>query len=202
MLLQQEQQLPENGAIVPQGDERRLVVRFYMRPEQNATKTAAAGRPMFDEHLFVQIRQPGVRGDVTDRRANDADIARFPAAYERYKRNVAQPASGTPLEQWPLLTVSEVAELKAMNILSVEVLAELPDSVADKFMGLRTYRKQAQAYLQAANDAAATSRLASELEKRDEKIAMLVEQVETLSRRLETALRDGGGNQRAAGRTE
>lgn len=186
MLLQQ----PANATMIPQGEERKLAVRFYTRAVQNAAKTAAAGRPICDQHVYVEIRVPGDRGNITDRRATEQDYARFPAAYERFNRGQEQPTEGTPLEQWPILNVAEVAELKAMNILSVETLAGLPDGVADRYMGLRTYRQKAQTFLKAAGDSAYASQMATELERRDEEIARLKGEVETLARKLESVLRE------------
>jgi len=78
------------------------------------------------------------------------------------------------------MTVGQVAELKATGITTVEQLAELSDTNAQKFMGSFQLRQKAQAFLEAAAGDAANSKLAAELEKRDVEIAALKAQMEQI----------------------
>lgn len=160
-------------------DDKRLFVQFYMEPVKNAVKSAAEGRPIFDEVPMVKIITPGSR-DVMVTRANAQYQQRFPRQWEAFQRNIAQTVDGTPLEQVPFLTVSQVAELKALNVLSLEQLAGLSDAVLHRFMGAQKMKQQAQTYLDAAKSAAPMTQLMAELEKRDAQIAALQQQVEQL----------------------
>lgn len=187
--------LPINGTMIPQGDERKLVVRFYHEPVKNNIKSATEGRPIFDEVLFVEIFVPGDRNTRVNRKARDEDKERFPAAWSRFERGHTAAVTGTPIEQWPTLGVRDVAELKAMNITTVEQIAELPDAFTSKFVGLVTYRNQAKAYLAAATDSALAQRQAVELEAREARIAQLDAQVKELGERLD-ALMSGKKEQR------
>lgn len=158
----------------------RLWVQFYLRPEKNERKTAEAGRPIFDEIVFVKIMIPGDKNLVFDQPADPEYQRRFPKQWERFKAGQQQATEGTPLEAVTWLTVGQVAEFKALNIFTVEQLADVPDQLAQKFMGAFEIRRKAQAFLEAAKGEAATSKLAAELEKRDQQIAALQKQMEDL----------------------
>jgi hypothetical protein len=95
---------------------------------QNEKKSKEAGYPVFDEsRLFIKIVIPNSIDDVY-RPANDADKQRFPLSYEAYKRGVEFPDEGLPIMHCPQFTTSEVKLLNAVNVKTVEQLAELPDS--------------------------------------------------------------------------
>lgn len=164
---------PENGQMIPQGDESKLLVIFYDHAVQNAFRSTQEGRPVFDKQVWIKIMAPGNKNQIVERKSRDEDRERFPAAWHRYTNRITEAASGTPIEQWPRVSVSQVAEMKAMNILTVEHLAGLSDSVCQKMMGLDRLRTEAQAYMKAAADSAYAQRLAAELAKRDDEIARL-----------------------------
>lgn len=180
--------VPVNGTMIPQGEERRLVVRFYHEPVKNNTKSATEGRPIFDELLFIEILAPGDRNTRVNRKVRDEDKARFPAAWARFERGQTTASHGTPIEQWPALGVRDVAEMKAMNIFTVEQIADLPDSFASKYVGLATYRNQAKAYIAAAADSALAQKQALEIEERNARISDLEGQVKDLATKLEQLL--------------
>ena len=194
-MLDTEQGLPANGQIMPQGDERKLIVRFYNEAIKNATKSLQEGRPIFDSVPFIEILIPGDKNTRVNRKVRDEDKEKYPAAWQRFVTGTAPNAAagGTPIEQWPALGVQEVAEFKAMNIYTVEQVAGLSDGMAGKYAGLATLRKMAQAYIKAATDSSEAQRLAVELEKRDEQIDALKNEVKLLAQRLDQALERGDG---------
>jgi hypothetical protein len=137
--------------------------RFYMQAVENKAKSTLEGRPVFDEREMVEIRIPGDRLATHVNYVLDEHRQRWPDHYAAFKRGEARAASGTPLEHWPPMTTGRVATLKALGILSVEELANLPDNMLGSLgMGARELRDQARAYLAAAQDGAATSRQAAE----------------------------------------
>jgi hypothetical protein len=158
----------------------RLWVQFYVRPMKNDFKTEGAGRPIFDEVTFCKIIVPGDKNLIVDTQATAEHVHRFPKQYERFKNGQRQAVEGTPLEATTWLTVGQVAEFKALNIFTVEQLADLPDQLAQKFMGSFELRRKAQAFLEAAKGEAATSKLAAELDKRDKEIELLKTQMQEL----------------------
>jgi hypothetical protein len=158
----------------------RLWVQFYTRAVKNEFKTSEAGRPIFDEKPFVKIIVPGDKNMILDTPATMEHQHRFPKQWERYQNGQKQSMDGTPLEAVTWLTVGQVAELKALNIFSVEQLSDVPDQLAQRFMGAFELRRKAQAFIEASKGEAATSKLAHELEMRDAQIAQLQEQMAQL----------------------
>lgn len=158
----------------------KLYVTFYTRAVMNNFQSSEQGRPIFDEEEYIRIIVPGDSKTTVDCPADATFKMRFPKQYDAYKRGAEQAQSGTPLEVWPQLTVGLVAELKAMNIFSVEQLAALDDGKAQKIMGSHELRRRAQAFLDAAQGEAANNKMAAELSKRDEEIAKLQEQMAEL----------------------
>lgn len=179
---------PANGQMIPQGEERKLLVRFYHEAVKNNVKSAAEGRPMFDEILFVEIIVPGDRYSRVNRKAKDEDFERFPAAWARFQRGQTMANDGTPIDQWPVLGVRDIAEMKAMNIFTVEQVAGLSDAIVGKYTGLSSYRTQAQAYLKSATDTALAQKQALELEASEKRIADLEAQVRDLAGKLENVI--------------
>lgn len=157
--------------------DKRLYTNFYVRPVMNNFKSAEAGRPIFDEVDYVRIIIPGDKNNVVDTKVTEEHKARFEKQFERFKKNQEQAVSGTPLEVWPQMTVGQVAELKAMNIHTVEQLAEVPDNLAQKIMDSHALRAKAKLFLEAAAGEAVTTKMSAELEKRDVELAALKEQL-------------------------
>jgi hypothetical protein len=170
----------DNNQIARYAMDKKLVVNFYVRAVQNTFRTAQEGRPIFDESEFIRIIIPGDTKTIIDTKVTAEHRHRFADKYERFKKGLSQAQSGTPLEVWPQMTIGQVAELKAAGISTVEQLAELSDSNAQKFMGSHQLRQKAQAFLEAAAGDAANSKMAAELEKRDVEISALKAQMEQI----------------------
>jgi hypothetical protein len=170
----------------PQKGDDSLFVKFFLHPRENHSKSAEEGRPIFEDTEYIEITQPGNRDSVICRPASEMDKARFPRHYAAFKNRQDQPQQGTPLSQWPALTRSQVEELKFFNVHTVEQLASMSDTNAQKFTGLVQLRIQARAYLEEAAGQAASSKLAAELAKRDEEIAALKAQMEAFIKEQQT----------------
>lgn len=144
-------------------EDRGVFAEFYMNPVINNRKTEDAGRPIFDDILYVRIRTPGDRRTEVDRQAKEDDKRRFAYQWAQYQQGATQATSGTPLEEWPLMTPATVRNLKALNISSVEELAGVTDGNLQQVgMGARALRDQAIAYLSRASEGAETRKLAAE----------------------------------------
>jgi hypothetical protein len=159
--------------------DKRLLVMFYRSTIKNEPKSIDAGRPIFDEIDLIKIITPGSR----DSFVGDATFEyqqRFPSQWSRYKAGLEQTASGTPLNTLPWMTISQVEEFKAVGCHTIEQLVGMPDSVSQKFMGHHQLKQRAHAYLDSAKDAAPMLKLQAELEKRDEQLAVLKAQMDTL----------------------
>jgi hypothetical protein len=84
------------------------------------------------------------------------------------------------LEVWPQMTVSMVADLKALKIHTVEQLADMSDSAAQQIMGNFSLRQKAKAFLDLAKQDADNTKLADELKSRDDEINLLKSQMQEL----------------------
>ena len=158
----------------------KLYVRFKMMPVLNAFKSQEAGRAIYDEKEYIVVVIPGDSKTTGEFPVDDIFRRRFPKQYAAFKEGRELAASGTPLEMWPQMTVGMVAELKAMNIRTVEELAALDDGRAQKIMGSHDLRRRAQVFIEAAKGEATNNKIVVELEKRDEEIAELKRQMAEL----------------------
>lgn len=160
-------------------DDNKLFAQFFTQAVKNETKSLVEGRPIFDEKVLIRILTPGSR-DVMVTTASEQYRMRFPKQWERFKMKHSQTQDGTPLEEVPFLTVGQIAELKGVNVHTLEQLAGMSDVLAQKFMGSHQLRQRAQAFLQAAKESAPVQQLQAELEKRDNEIELLKSQVNQL----------------------
>ena len=165
------------------GDEN-LYVKFFTHPLQNKEKTLEEGRPIYEDKEFVSIMVPGDKHNIVTRESRKSDIQRFPKQYQNYKNDNEELIDGTPLEKWPLITPGQVLEMKYFNVRTVEQLAGLNDSTAQKFMGINLLRQRAKEYLVAAKDAAPVTQLQGELAKRDEEIDAMKNSMEEMRKEL------------------
>lgn len=176
---------------VTHGDDSRLHVEFRMEPMRMGAKSEEAGRDIYEEREFIRIMFPGDRTKMVDREANDIDKRRFATQYAAFQQNKAAPLQGTPISEWAPLSKSQVLELQAMRIMTVEQLAGLPDTAID-FFGGRDLRDKAQAWLKSAADGAYAMQLKAMNERLETDLAAKDEQLKAMSARLE-ALEKGKG---------
>lgn len=166
------------------GDDK-LWIQFLYLPMINNEKSNAEGRPIFDDVEHVRILQPGNKESIVVRPVDDMDRRRFRKQYEDWKADRDRPREGTPLDQWPVLTKGQVEELRYFHVTTVEDLANLSDSNAQKFAGINMLRRQAQAFVEQAKEGAAAQKLATELEQRDNEITSLKQAIEEQSRMIQ-----------------
>lgn len=161
--------------------------RFYYEPFQNKAKSDEAGRPIFDKREMVEIHIAGDNKSVTVAKVTDTHRHRWPQQYEAFKREEEIPIDGTPINEWPALSVTQVAEMKALNIHTVEALADLRDAGIQRLgMGGRQLVAKAKAYIEAASGNAGTEKLAAENETLKDRIALLESQLKELNDRFDS----------------
>jgi hypothetical protein len=145
------------GAEQP-GDEG-LAVRFLYLPYHNEEKSKEAGRPIYEDREYIEIRVPG-RRDFQTKLAHDMHKNRFPVHYAKFKAREGQEVElGTPLTEYPGVTRGQVEELRFFNILSVEQLAAVADSSLKNMHGGLMLKQKATQYLDASKDNAAAAKL-------------------------------------------
>lgn len=160
------------------------IINFYDEDVLHPIKTKEAGRPIYVTKTFIHKLTPGDRLLDIRRPIRPLDIQEFPDQYERYQKKQKDQIEGTPLEEWPYLSKTRVAELHAINVFSVEHVAGLPDSVSHKIMDFHDLKKRAAAYLQTASDSSFSIKLQAELDEKEEKLKSQAKLISDLNQRL------------------
>lgn len=155
--------------------DRHCIVKFYNDAQRDDAASRAEGRPIFKDVEMVEIRFPGDRESTIIAPAHDQAFLnrssegpayltyaeRFAEPYKAFKERGANAQVGTPLDMLVFLAPSQIAEMHAQNIFTVENLAGLSDRMM-KGPGWREWREQAQAFL---DNAQSASLLAAEQAK-------------------------------------
>lgn len=187
-------EIPNNGQVMEQGSDRSLMVRFHMHPVQMNKASAEAGRPIFEDRLFVNIMVPGDRTTEVDRPATDADKQRFPRHWELFQRSNGEGVIGTPLKEWPLASASMIREWNALGVYTVDQLANMSDANIGRILGGTKFREAARNYLKAAADQAPITAMQQQLAERDNTITTLTQRLAD----LEAAVAKSSRKERAA----
>lgn len=174
---------PTNGD--RESPDNRLRVQFSYFPHVDQEASAKEGRPIYVEKEYITIMIPGER-DVVHRPAWERDYQRFPQQYSAFKNKQNQDiVSGTPLKMVPWLSLSQVKELEYFNCVTLEQLANMPDSTAQKFMQIQKLKQLAKDHLQAAKEAAPLTALRAEIDKKDSELSAMKNQIEKLTKLVE-----------------
>jgi hypothetical protein len=164
------------------------ILRFFIEPTENKAKSAEAGRPIYDNVEMISIINPGSKDEFIKKVDANAK-ERFGRQYEHWKRTQEQPAEGTPLEMVPFLNPAQVKELRAINIPTLEHLANLTDTAIQKIgMGGLELVRKAQAYLKAAGDNSVVTKLVAENQRLKAEIETLKGQIAQVNQRYENLL--------------
>jgi hypothetical protein len=175
-----------------------LVVLFRNRAQINENKTRLAGRPIYDDTEEVEIRAPGSKNTSvhpvwevshwetdphTGRQFQVTYAERFKRQYDQFKAHAVQTASGTPLSLAPFLTEARRAELRALNIYTIEALAAVDgQELKNLGHGGREMKNQAEEFIAVAATRAPDMQIKAELESMKARLAVLQEDNEMLKR--------------------
>lgn len=102
-------------------------VRFFKHPMLHGQQSLAAGRQIFIDKDHVEIVVAGQDKQKFVGPVNEQVKARFPEEWAQYQAGQQEVRVGTPIEQWPQLTPSQVLMLKQLNVYSVEDVSALSD---------------------------------------------------------------------------
>lgn len=142
----------------------RCIPVFYTRAVEDKEATLKQGRPMFRDVAYVQILVPGNNKDIMDRAVKEEDKQRWPRQWAAYQNGQEQVLEGTPLGEWPLMRPAQIAQLNAVNIRTVEQIADASDAAMQGIgMGARELQAKAKAYLASAKDSKGAEALQDEV---------------------------------------
>jgi len=152
------------------GPDTKLNVTFTSEPVFSKKETyLAGGVPKYVDMDFITINIPGNRDLVVHTPVTDFYQWRFPLEYEAFKRGKEAAVVGTPLEMWPALQPSQVAELKHQGVRTVEQLATLSDSSSGVLRGFYALKNKAQQFLDDAKDKNATAVVRAQLDEQEQR---------------------------------
>jgi len=186
-----------------------LVVVFKNHAVLNEAKSAKEGRPIFDDVEVCEIRSPGSRNssiqpatavshwDIDPNTGAQVKVTyaeRFRKQYQQFKQQQHQTIAGTPLDYAPFLTEGRRAELRAMNVYTVEQLAHVDgQELKNLGGGGRDLKNRAIEYLEDAKSKSVNTRTAAENEALRARVALLEEDKSALEQRLQEHKPASGG---------
>ena len=143
-----------------------LSVMFFKRPLINPAKTAAEGREIYDDVVWIKKWAAGDALNIIERPIYEQDKMEFPMHWAHFMntQGTDDMVSGTPLSEWSLIGRSQAEELRALKFHTVEQIAEASDLALQRMgmsagMSPYTFRDKAKAFLsKSSTDAEALKR--------------------------------------------
>lgn len=162
----------------------KMHVFFHTTQVKHNFRTIQEKRPIFVEKIFITKLVPGDQNLKIDRPMREADMEEYPVEWARFEQKRENKVEGTPLDAWPILSDTQKAEFRALNIFTVDQFANLPDSTGARIMGFNDLRTKARGFLLASGDSALLDRVrqetAEKLAVQDAEMAALREQLKAL----------------------
>lgn len=128
--------------------------RFLYHPKLNGLKSKEAGRPIYEDKIYIEILIAGMDKQTVVRPVQERDKTRFAAEWAAFERGEESRRTGTPIAEWPRMmqTPAMVKMLEAINIHTVEDVAHLSDEFIPKLgMGGYKMREEAQRFIASAS---------------------------------------------------
>jgi hypothetical protein len=182
------------------GDEH-LRIAFFSDAIQDEAASAEAGRPVYREVDWVRIQVPS--DPTADMQSweetfvmNDRYKERFAQEYAEFKRQKAEPTSGTPLKMWPALNAAQVRELLDAGLKTVEELAEVSGKELRLNEWLKPHVEKAQVWIKSLTDSEVLLKLEAKVQSLERDNEELKQDNAELLAELQT-LRDAKAKKRA-----
>lgn len=180
-----------------------LVPMFLTIGVENKLKSEEAGRPIYDDVEVVEIRKPGSRDysvhpvteishweedPITRSQTKITYAERFSRQYRQFKEQATQTKVGTPLAVVPFLTEARRAELRALNIYTVEQLIAVDgQELKNLGPGGRDLKNKASEYVEESKLAAPSMQAAADNEALRARLQILEEDNALLKQRANAA---------------
>ncbi len=144
------------------------IVIFYPRPVLQKKETEVSGHPVYKEKMFLKIVMPGEQKLVHDQPMRESDKERFPQEWAHYQNTKTNLQPGVPIDHWHSISLTQKAELKHLNIMTVEHLAGLSDAGVQQIMGGHDLRRKAQLFVETGKDSEMLAKIKADAEKKEE----------------------------------
>ncbi len=144
-----EQEIVSN-IINPEGF--RVPIEFVTRSVQDTQASKEQNRPVYVEKTFIKHYISKLSTHLAE--ATEEDYARYSRQYEAFKANKKQREEGIAIGMLPAITQTEIDNLEACRIYTIERLASAPENVLHQIgAGARALQQKAIAYLQQSSSA-------------------------------------------------
>ncbi len=167
------------------GADKNVYVKFYVRPVHDQSASDEAGRPIYKDKEYIEIRTPGNQTNIVQRPVMDMDRQRFAQSYRLFKAGEVDQIIGTPLSEAPWITRSQVEELAHLRVRTLEQLSVVGDDVCTKVPGLFKLKQRAAAMVEKAEKQAPFIALQQENETLRTELETLREAVKEQSAAIE-----------------
>jgi len=171
-----------------------LVATFKHHAIHNEARSLIEGRPIYEDVEVCEIRSAGskdikifrstdfcrwVDDPFTGSQRKESYAERFRHQYQQFKREATQTKVGMPLDVAPFLSDARKAELRALNVYTVEQLAAI-DGAELKNLGPggREMKNKAEEYIAEGRASAPNKQLVAELEQLRARNVILEEDAE------------------------
>lgn len=162
------------------------VVLFYNKSVHNPAKSAAEGRPIYEDVVYVRIHPPGERLNIIDRPAEGDHTRRYPIQWAQFQQQKQQTPEGTPVDMLYPDHPSVGSMLRASGIYTIEQCAGLSGHAIESIgMGGQKYVNAAQQYIKMSSNGVKASEFRRELEQRDQEIKILKQKLDQQASQIE-----------------
>lgn len=144
-----EQEIVSN-IINPEGF--KVPIEFVTRSVQDTRASTEQNRPVYIEKTFIKHYISKLSTHLAE--ATEEDYLRYPRQYAAFKANKKQREEGIAIGMLPAITQTEIDNLEACRIYTIERLAAAPENVLHQIgAGARALQQKAIAYLQQSSSA-------------------------------------------------
>ena len=161
-----------------------VYAKFYTMPVRDDAASAQAGRPIYKDREYIEIRAAGNQNNIIQRPASQMDRQRFNRQYEHFKAGADEQLIGTPLSELTWLTKSQIEELAYVRVRTLEALANISDDTCQRMSGLHDLKLKAARYLEESEKAAPFTALEAENKALKGQVDALTSQMKEMTEAL------------------
>lgn len=136
-------------------------------------------RPVFKEVIHI-TKIPADQFLRIDRPIRESDKEEFAAEWQQWERTHENRPIGIPLDMWPQLSDTQKAEFKAMQIVTVEQFAALPDAFGLNIRGFTELREKAKAFVAVGKDAEIIGKIRAEAADRETALQKQIDEMRAM----------------------
>lgn len=157
-------------------DDSTCIAKFFLKPRLLGLKSREAGRKIYEDREYVEIKVKGQDKQVVVKEVTEADIMRFPQAYLAFKNLAVVPATGTLLSDMEGVSPSMIERLAGLGVRTAEDVAGLTDEGLIRVgLGARELQNRCRAFLSKSTPEVQElkAQLEAEKQRNDELLARL-----------------------------